>query len=208
MTTTDPAQANAAEPGPVEADAASPDHGGPANAVSNATSPDGSADARPSIGVLDIDGVLADVRHRLHHVAQRPKHYQAFFAAAPQDPPLPEGLAVARRLVEAGHAVVYLSGRPEVCRRDTERWLSRHGFPEGPVFLRPGGDYRPARVSKVEALTELATRYRVAVVVDDDDRVVAAYRAAGFEVLHAQWMDADVAESTVLLDAQEGDGRT
>ncbi len=42
--------------------------------------------ALPSVAVFDIDGVLADVRHRLHHVAARPKDWDAFFGAAPQDP--------------------------------------------------------------------------------------------------------------------------
>ncbi len=74
------------------------------------------------IAVLDIDGVLADVRHRLHHLERRPKDWAAFFAAAPRDPLLPEGAAVAAQLAP-DHDVVYLTGRPERCRRDTLAWL-------------------------------------------------------------------------------------
>jgi len=33
-------------------------------------------------GRVSIDGVLADVHHRLHHIARRPKDWPAFFAAA------------------------------------------------------------------------------------------------------------------------------
>ena len=36
------------------------------------------------VAVLDIDGVLADVSHRLGHVQRRPKDWDAFFAAAPE----------------------------------------------------------------------------------------------------------------------------
>jgi hypothetical protein len=70
------------------------------------------------IAVLDIDGVLADVRHRLHHLESRPKNWAAFFAAAPRDPLLAEGAAVATHL-STDHELVYLTGRPEHCRRDT-----------------------------------------------------------------------------------------
>ena len=38
-------------------------------------------DGRP-LAIVDIDGVVADVRHRLHHLDRRPKNWSAFFAAA------------------------------------------------------------------------------------------------------------------------------
>ena len=42
------------------------------------------------LAVFDIDGVVADVRHRLHHL-ERHRSWHAFFAAAADDPLLPEG---------------------------------------------------------------------------------------------------------------------
>ena len=51
-------------------------------------------DARP-LAVFDIDGVLADVSHRLPFVARRPKDWDAFFAAAVDDPPFAQGVALA-----------------------------------------------------------------------------------------------------------------
>jgi len=47
--------------------------------------------------VFDIDGVLADVGHRLAYVERRPKDWKAFFAAAPLDPPLREGRLIMRK---------------------------------------------------------------------------------------------------------------
>ena len=169
---------------------------------------------RARLAVLDIDGVLADVRHRLHHVARRPKDWSAFFAAAPQDPPLAEGVAMARRLADDGMAVVYLTGRPERCRADTLDWLRRHDLPEGPLHMRPDRDRRPARVTKREVLRRLRRDCDVAVVVDDDAAVVDLLRADGFTVVHATWMDGGtdgVDGSPVqraLFDVQERDGRS
>src|SRR5262245_49979 len=38
--------------------------------------------------LVDIDGVVADAGHRLHLVERRPRDWDAFFAAAADDPPL------------------------------------------------------------------------------------------------------------------------
>jgi hypothetical protein len=153
---------------------------------------------------VDLDGVLADVRHRLTYVERRPKDWDAFFAAAIRDPVLPEGRAVVDRLVAEGHEVVWVTGRPERCRRDTVEWLRRNGFPEAELYMRGNRDYRPSRVIKVDVLRGLARRKPVVVAVDDDTAVVAALRTAGFTVLHADWMT----EQPALFEAQEAEGRT
>lgn len=162
---------------------------------------------KPQVAVVDIDGVLADVRHRLRHVTSSPKDWGAFFAAARHDPPLAEGLDVVRRLAEV-YRIVYLSGRPEQCRRDTEEWFRRHGVPPGELLLRGSRDRRPARVMKVDELRRIAEEAEVVVHVDDDPEVVAASRAAGFDVLPATWMPEEPDEADALRRAQEADGRS
>jgi len=155
-----------------------------------------------AIAVVDIDGVLADVRHRLHYLEGQ-KDWGGFFRAAPKDPVLRVGLETVLQLAEV-YEIVYLSGRPEHCRRDTERWFAKHGVPEGELRLRPGRDFRPAREFKVQVLRQLSRRAPVAVLVDDDPFVCEAARAAGFDVLPATWMG----DAPLLLEAQEQEGRT
>ena len=156
-----------------------------------------------ALAVIDIDGVLADVRHRLVHLDKRPKDWGSFFRAASKDAPLSEGLDAARRLAEV-YEVVYLSGRPEHLRKDTLAWFRRHGVPEGELHLRPRNDFRPARDFKVAMLRRFSERAPVAVLVDDDEAVIEAARAAGFDVLPARWMGS----APELHEAQEEDGRT
>jgi hypothetical protein len=155
------------------------------------------------IAVVDIDGVLADVRHRLQHVTTQPKDWDAFFAAAPDDPLLEQGAETARRLAEV-YDLVYLSGRPERCRGDTLDWFRRHELPSGELQLRPRGDYRPSRIVKVEALDRLSADATVVVLVDDDPQVLDAARRAGYDVLPATWMT----DRAALHEAQEVDGQT
>jgi phosphoglycolate phosphatase-like HAD superfamily hydrolase len=153
--------------------------------------------------VVDLDGVLADVTARLHHIEGERKNWTAFFAGIPDDPPYAEGLAAARQLAR-DHELVYLSGRPERTRRDTEGWLRQHDAPTGRLMLRRNPDRRPARIVKIAQLRMLADERPVAVFVDDDPAVCRAAREAGFAVLEATWGRRE----PTLLDAQERLGKT
>lgn len=153
--------------------------------------------------VVDIDGVVADVRHRLHHVETRPKNWRAFFAAASDDDLLAEGAALVHELSELCD-IVWLTGRPTSLRGTTAAWLQRHELPPGTLLMRRSRDFRPSAVFKLERLVELARRRPLHTLVDDDLSVLTAAEKAGFAVVHADWM----ARPAALVRAQEQDGRT
>lgn len=154
------------------------------------------------VAVVDIDGVLADVRNRLPHLDSSPPDWGSFFATMDDDQPLPEGQAVAAELARE-HRIVYLTGRPARYANVTARWLQAHGLPEGEVICRPDGDRRPAHVLKLELVAELARHSRVALCVDDDPKVLAALRSAGFAVFEADW-----AAGAVDLHSAQQSGET
>ncbi len=155
------------------------------------------------LAVFDVDGVLADVTHRLHHLRARPQRWERFFTAADRDPLLVEG-ADRLRAALVDHDVVYLTGRPERTRRLTERWLARHDLPTGPLIMREDHDSRPARWMKREVLRRLSNTRDVVSVLDDDPAVVAVLEADGWPVELATWLP----HSSTLQTAQERDGRT
>lgn len=161
------------------------------------------SDVRRPIAVIDIDGVVADVRHRLHYVESRPKDWDAFFAAASGDPVLTAGVERVLAL-SADHDIVFVTGRPARCRRQTEAWLTAAGIGGRPVVMRRNGDRRPARQTKLHEIETLAKSAPIAVVVDDDPQVCALVAAAGFAVEQATWMTRPAA----LQEAQEAEGRT
>jgi phosphoglycolate phosphatase-like HAD superfamily hydrolase len=154
------------------------------------------------LAVFDVDGVVADVRHRLHFLHGRHRSWTAFFDAADRDPLLAEG---ARLVADLGreHEIVWLTGRPEWLREVTAEWLAGHGLPDGELHLRPPGDYRPAPLYKLDVLRRLGPR-GIAAVVDDDDEVVRAAQRAGFPAVLADW----VPRTRELRRAQDRDGRT
>jgi FMN phosphatase YigB (HAD superfamily) len=159
--------------------------------------------SRPPLAVFDLDNTLADTAHRQRFLERRPRDWDAFFAAAPQDPPLPEGVALVRESARECE-VVYLTGRPERCRRDTLDWLAARHLPEGRLYMRRDTDRRPARLTKLQVLRRLARTREIRVLVDDDELVCAGAERAGFTVVRARW----ATPSAGLEAAQEREGRT
>jgi uncharacterized HAD superfamily protein len=159
------------------------------------------------IAVFDIDGVVADVRHRLKYVESKPKNWFAFFAAAKKDAAHPEGVEMVQRMAQ-DHEIIYVTGRPKHLREDTEAWLEHNGIGGHQLIMRPGGDRRPAAVVKVQLLRQLAERRVIDLVVDDDSKVIAAVAEAGFPTLHATWETRDAQEQSALETAQQTEGRS
>lgn len=153
--------------------------------------------------MIDVDGVVADVRHRLDHLERRPRDWDGFFAAAGDDPPLETGVARVKALAQ-DHDVVWLTGRPEHLRKTTLAWFARHDLPEGRLIMRRGNDRRPARLVKRGELRRLAAGRTVAIVIDDDPAVVAALDADGWPVELADWLP----YAPEMGSAQEDAGRT
>jgi uncharacterized HAD superfamily protein len=155
-----------------------------------------------SIAVFDIDGVVADVRHRLHLLERLPKDWPAFFAAAADDPSLDEGID--RVLAAAAeHEIVWLTGRPSSLRAVTRDWLAERELPATELIMRGHRDFRPAPALKLAELIQLRPR-QVELFVDDDAKVIAAAEKAGFPTVLASWM----MSSPTLSQAQNQAGRT
>lgn len=136
--------------------------------------------------VFDIDGVLADSRHRLHLIRQKPKNWDQFYALVSQDPVLEVGkeLVFGFSAVLGSGAIMYLTGRRESARQDTADWLRLNGFPGGVLCMRPDGDYRPAKEYKLENIYPPECTW---LVVDDDPEVCVELLAQGYRVLQAKW---------------------
>lgn len=134
-------------------------------------------DPKPVV-LVDIDGTLADVRHRLHHIkGPGRKNWKAFFELMDRDTPIPEIIEWVRQLERENHIVV-LTGRPEEYRARTERWLRAQNVPFEKLVMRPRGDHRPDYVVKAEVLREIPQE-RIALVIEDRDQVCAMWEAKG-----------------------------
>ena len=61
--------------------------------------------------IFDVDGTLMDIEHRRHFVVQRPKDFDAFREATPDDTPKKDIFAIAISMKKAGHRIIISSGR-------------------------------------------------------------------------------------------------
>ena len=134
--------------------------------------------------IFDIDGTLADIGHRLHHVAGGREDWPAFFAAMERDAPN-EPIARLARLLAREMAVVIVTGRPEEWRETTAAWLRRHcGMEPARLLMRRSGDFRADHVVKRAMLAEIRREgFEPALVVDDRASVVAMWRKEGLPCL-------------------------
>lgn len=132
--------------------------------------------------IVDIDGTLALMGDR------DPYDWTRVGEDLPNEPVI--------RVVKAlllNDDLVFMSGRMEKCRKQTELWLDanvtghfwgkdRMGCLVGmsgrfPLFMRGDDDYRPDEVVKKQLFDEhINGRFDVAGVIDDRDKVVRMWR--------------------------------
>ena len=133
--------------------------------------------------IFDIDGTLANCSHRLHHIQKQPKDWDSFFAECHLDTPHPHIIRLAQDLSRGSILevpVVYVSGRSDQCRHQTEAWLQNNMCPPGPVYMRKAGDHRDDDILKLELLSQVrADGFEPIMAFDDRSRVVRAWRSAG-----------------------------
>lgn len=123
----------------------------------------------PEAWIVDLDGTLARMNGR------SPYDWHRVF----EDEPVASVVELVRDLSKQ-RCIVIMSGREDVCRRDTEQWLTEHGIPYVELHMRSAGDKRADDLVKSEMFfDEVAPRWNVLGAIDDRNRVVAMWRRIG-----------------------------
>lgn len=135
--------------------------------------------------IIDLDGTLCDVSHRVHFVKSAVPDWQGFFDACIDDTPNAAVVALVNMAMLAHYAILYVSGRPATHRAQTEAWLAQYGLDyHQRLLMRPTGDYRPDQVVKRELYEQhIAGHYEVLFTVDDRKQVVQMWRELGLTCL-------------------------
>lgn len=129
--------------------------------------------------LFDIDGTIADLTHRLHHIQKEPKDWDAFFADCANDTRIGHMCDLTHALSHF-EEIVYVSGRSDRVRAETERWLIKARCAAGRLYMRKDGDHRPDHLVKGELLAMLRIDGLEPIMAfDDRDQVVEMWRAKG-----------------------------
>jgi len=150
---------------------------------------------KPNI-ICDLDGTLADLTHRLHYIKGAKKYWGVFHAQCVDDKPYEDVIEIVDtfRLGNCGCAypsknLYILSGRNEVVRDETERWLEDNTpfTLNTTLVMRKVNDFRPDTEVKRDMVRELGlTPDNTLCVFDDRQCVVDMWREMGFRCLQVQ----------------------
>ena len=132
--------------------------------------------------IFDIDGTLADISERVHHIRKKPKNWNAFTAGMAQDKAIHSMVRLCNILYAAGLRIILCSGRNEANRPETVEWLAKQGVQYHELLLRRDEDYRSDAVVKREILLGL-DKGKILFVVEDRSRVVEMWRSEGLTCL-------------------------
>jgi hypothetical protein len=133
--------------------------------------------------ICDIDGTIADNQHRQWILTEPGKpqpNWELFFNLMGEDSPVPHMQKLLWDLHRAKAKIVYVTGRPEPYRQLTHRWLIKHNFPIGEMYMRPKGDHRPDHIVKKELYDAYLVNERKPIMIfDDRNTVVKMWREMG-----------------------------
>lgn len=142
--------------------------------------------------VVDLDGTLANIDHRVHYVRSEKPDWDAFHRACVDDAPNKWCVKLINELARAYEVrLVIVSARSKMVEVETRDWLNNHlpAFATGDVelfMLREEGDHTEDVELKMRWLKDVAGGpAAVLFAVDDRQKVVDAWRAAGVTCLQA-----------------------
>jgi phosphoglycolate phosphatase-like HAD superfamily hydrolase len=143
--------------------------------------------------IFDLDGTLADVRHRLPLIKGEGKpDWPAFFDACVDD--LPNNYVIRLNHILYRCMTVFIaSGRPDTHLSQTRHWLKKHQVRYHRLLMRKAKDYRPDTIVKKEMLDQIRSwKFNPVFAVDDRPAVVQMWRENDvpcFVVDDAEWKE-------------------
>lgn len=139
--------------------------------------------------VIDLDGTLTDLTHRLHFIKGQIKNWDAFFDACKDDTEN-EWCSFIMNSLKGQVKIVIVSGRPERCRNATTKWLvDRHILYDELYFARKDGDHAPDYLLKEQWLKEFGAE-NILFCIDDRQQVVDMWRRNGVVCLQCNaWQE-------------------
>lgn len=140
--------------------------------------------------IFDIDGTLANNKHRVHWLEGEKKNWDAFYAEMDEDTPNEPIVFMCKAILDYAYRssttdnlrVFIFTGRPAQYEGKTREWLKEtlgwHYHVISGLIMRPKGDHRPDYQVKQEMLDSLkAEGFEVLFTVDDRKQVVDMWRA-------------------------------
>lgn len=147
-------------------------------------------DKIPAI-IVDIDGTIADISHRLHFIEWEKKDWDGFYQHLSDDKPKQEIIDLIKIIYYDEDnrwdnlQLIFVTGRSDKYAAITDTWLRKH-FTQFSyeLFMRIEWDFRQDYEIKKEIYeNDIKDKYDVKYVFEDRDQVVNMYRELWLTVL-------------------------
>lgn len=132
--------------------------------------------------IVDLDGTLCDASARAVHLQKTPKDWQAFYTNLEADQIFEGAQWIVQKALTDGFTVLYVTGRDEEYRSQTENWLQRHELlrPNTRLYMRPAGDRTDDVVVKTRLYRDqIKDQYAILFVLEDRQSIVDMWRSFG-----------------------------
>ncbi|MDO9183936.1 MAG: HAD family acid phosphatase [Bacteriovorax sp.] len=127
--------------------------------------------------LVDLDGTLCDVEHRVHHVQGSNKNWKAFNELMVHDELNHWCFELMAAMTSRDYKIIFVTGRGEANRAATENWLKKHSVDYEHLYMRGLLDQREdADVKEDIYYQKIEQNYQVLFVVDDRKSVVERWR--------------------------------
>ena len=137
--------------------------------------------------IIDLEGALANIDHRLHHINGEKKDWESFFEGMNHDSLNGWCARLCAGFQMTGHTVIFITGRPIKWFEATVSWLDANGIDlrMSVLYMRKDEDFRPDVEIKREIYeTMILPTYEVHLVIEDRKPVVEMWRSIGLPCLH------------------------
>jgi adenylate kinase family enzyme len=135
--------------------------------------------------IVDLDGTLCNIEHRLHFVKDGKKDWKNFM--------LPDNIIQdqvnnwCKKIIDSmkqDNIIVLCSGRPDNLRKVTEEWLKTNKIHYDHLLMRPRDDHRQDAIVKEIILDfEILPMVKPIFAIDDRTQVVDMWRKRGIVTL-------------------------
>ena len=122
--------------------------------------------------IVDIDNCISDDLWRCHYILKNEnipfKKFHKYHSLAPFDKAWPfQQYAVH---ISNNEKIAFITGRPELYRHSTEKWLDIYGFEYDYLIMRPDDNSMPSPQFKLKAVIDLMAVDREEITMCYDDR--------------------------------------
>lgn len=141
--------------------------------------------------IVDIDGTLAHIEHRVPFVRQDPPDWHNFMVRIPGDTLNYWCKEIVDAMIDKDYKIILITGRGEKWDDLSHAWLKEHDIKYDLFFSRKSGDRRPDEIIKKEIYQKnLQDKYEILFVLDDRLSVVKMWRDdLKLPTLQPEWGD-------------------